>query len=344
MSKGPNRRVIQYLLKNRTELHDGDADGRTTLLIELEAVDGKASTFYMPGDHLGIYPENRKQLVDGLLLYCNDFDVNRKYQIFVRLNQTDDKNDSEDNWVLNEKLGITSLREALTRYLDITTPPTQQLLNLFAAHASDPTERTRLQMLATNSSKYEEWKALSYPNLLEVLKQFRSLILPIELLFTQLPPLQSRFYSISSSPLMSSSTRVDLTVAVVRYVTPSGVEHFGVCSNYLNQIPTGHSVYAFIRSAPNFRLPDDKSVPIIMVGPGSGIAPFRGFWQHRSKLIQIKREERNKFGKMTLFFGCRSPSMQLHSKEVKEMIDQGIISQCFVAYSRLPGQSKVSLK
>ena len=335
--------MTEYILKNRIELHDGDKDGRKTVLIELMSINEKNSTFYMPGDHLGVYPENRPEIVEGILEHLSEYDVDQEYQIFVRVNQMDDKNDSEEKWVPNEKFDLTSLREALTRYLDITTPPTQQLLALFAVNAKDLTESGRLQVLATDSSKYEEWKASSFPNLLEVLKEFKSLTLPIELILTQIPALQSRFYSISSSPLMSCSSNVDLTVAVVKYVTQSGVEHFGVCSNYLNRIEVGHSVYAFIRSAPNFRLPDDKSVPIIMVGPGSGIAPFRAFWQHRAQLINTKKEDRNRFGKMTLFFGCRSPSMQLHCKEVKEMVNQGIISQNFVAYSRIPGQSKVIL-
>ena len=296
----------------------------------------------MPGDHLGIYPENRKQIVDGLIEHLSEYNVDQEYQIFVRDTQIDDKADEEEKWVLNQKLSFASLREALTRYLDITTPPTQQILSLYAMNATNNDDRTRLQLLATDSSKYEQWKARTYPNLLEVLNEFRSVRLPIELILTQLPTLQSRFYSISSSPLMHSSSRIDLTVAVVKYITNAGVEHFGVCSNYLNQIPIGHSVYAFIRSAPNFRLPEDKTVPVIMVGPGSGIAPFRGFWQHRAKMIQMRREERKKIGKMTLFFGCRVPSMQLHSKEVQQMVDQGIINQSFVAYSRVPGQPKVS--
>ncbi|XP_054155441.1 nitric oxide synthase, salivary gland-like [Oppia nitens] len=339
LSKGPSRRVVEYRLTNRSELQEVDTtDGRTTVLVELDAVDGKAATFYMPGDHLGVYPENRKQLVDGIVKHYEDIiDVDQVYQIMLKV--MDDKGD-EEKWIPVEKLDMTSLREALTRYLDITTPPTQQLLNLFTMHTTDDNDKNRLKQLATDSTKYEEWKAHGFPNLLEVLEEFPSLKLPVELLVTQMPAIQSRFYSISSSPLMTSSAQVDLTVAVVQYTTCTGTKHYGVCSNYLNQIPIGHSVYGFIRSAPNFRLPDDKTVPIIMVGPGSGIAPFRGFWQHRVRLVNTKREERHKLGKMTLFFGCRTPSMQLHRKEVQQMIDDGIISQSFIAYSRVAGHPK----
>ncbi|CAG2103052.1 unnamed protein product, partial [Medioppia subpectinata] len=344
LSKGPSRQAIEYKMMNRVPLQDGEIDGRTTVLVELEAINARqTSTFYMPGDHLGVYPENRRELVDDILAhYSDDYNVDQEYSIFVRVNQMDDKNNGTEaeKWIPNEKLAITSLREALTRYMDVTTPPTQQLLTLFAVNATNPSDKARLKQLATDSARYEEWKASCFPNLLEVLNEFRSLRLPPELILTQLPPIQSRFYSISSSPLMSSSARIDLTVAVVKYVTHSGAQHYGVCSNYLNEIKSGHSVYGFIRSAPNFRLPDDRTAPIIMVGPGSGIAPFRGFWQHRSKLIETKREDRNKLSKMTLFFGCRSPSMQLHAKEVQMMVNNGIISQSFIAYSRVSGHSK----
>jgi nitric-oxide synthase len=343
LSKGTNRKVIHYKLKNRIQLHDGDKDGRTTILIELEAHDKNNASFYMPGDHLGIYPENRKEIVNGLLKHFSDQNVDQEYEIYVKINRIDDeKNDSEDKWVLHERLRVTSLREALTRYLDITTPPTQQLLSLFALNATNENDKRRLQTLANDSTKYEEWKAFQYPNLMEVLSEFQSVKPSFELLLTQLPALQSRFYSISSSPLMFSSSRIDLTIAVVKYTTQSGEKHFGVCSNYLNQIESGHSVYGFIRSAPNFRLPDDKSLPLILVGPGSGIAPFRAFWQHRAALTRRNKVEREKFGKMTLFFGCRTPLMQLHTKEIQEMVNQAIITQNFTAFSRVEGQSKVS--
>lgn len=125
---------------------------------------------------------------------------------------------------------------------------------------------------------------------------------------------------------------------MVQYTTATGSAHNGVCSNFLKNIPVGENVYGFIRSAPNFRLPKERDVPILMVGPGTGIAPFRAFWQHRAKMIGLNQAE---YGQMKLFFGCRYPSMQLYRREIESMQEEGIISEYHVAYSRKAGQAKV---
>lgn len=162
----------------------------------------------------------------------------------------------------------------------------------------------------------------------------------LEMVFTQLPLMQPRYYSISSSPLSNSAIQMDLTVAVVQYVTASGAPHRGVCSNFLQNIPLGQNVYGYVRSAPNFRLPKERDVPIIMVGPGTGIAPFRAFWEHRSKMKDLNQAE---YGEMKLFFGCRFPSMQLYRREIESMIENGIITDYYVAFSRKSGEPKVRL-
>lgn len=161
----------------------------------------------------------------------------------------------------------------------------------------------------------------------------------MEFIFTQLPLLKPRHYSISSSPLSHSSFQVELTVAVIQYNTESGARHYGVCSNFLNDIPIGHDVYAFIRSAPNFRMPKERKVPIIMIGPGTGIAPFRSFWEHRAKLKELNKDV--EYGKIKLFFGCRYPALQLYAKEIKEAMINNVIKEYHVAYSRQPDHPKV---
>lgn len=339
LSKG-NRKVVEYKLINRTQLHDDKVDGRTTILVELEAVDPKDAPYYLPGDHIGIYPENRTELVNEIIEHLPEYDADQNFKVLVKKHNLLDDNNDEGEWVPYERFSVVSLREALTRYLDITTPPTQQLLNLLQMRAEDEIDKRKLKLLSSDSNKYEDWKAMKYPNLLEILIEFPSVKFNLELIFTQLPVLQSRFYSISSSPLKVSPARIDLTIAVVTYTTYFGGKHYGVCSNFLFQTEIGNSVFGFIRSAPNFRIPDDNCVPIIMVGPGSGIAPFRAFWQHRE--IQMKMKDNEEFGKMTLFFGCRCPSMQLHSKEVLSMVNMNVITENYTAFSRIKGYNMVS--
>ncbi|OPJ70749.1 hypothetical protein AV530_000739 [Patagioenas fasciata monilis] len=129
---------------------------------------------------------------------------------------------------------------------------------------------------------YEDWKWFRCPTLLEVLEEFPSVGLPASLLLTQLPLLQPRYYSISSAPGPSPG-EIHLTVAVVTYHSENGQGplHYGVCSTWLARLQPGDTVPAFIRGAPSFRLPPDPEVPCVLVGPGTGVAPFRSFWQHR---------------------------------------------------------------
>ncbi|KAJ8968168.1 hypothetical protein NQ314_002425 [Rhamnusium bicolor] len=90
-------------------------------------------------------------------------------------------------------------------------------------------------------------------------------------------------------------------------------------------------------SAPTFHLPTDTTRPIILVGPGTGIAPFRAFWQHRNTQLR----EGQKLGKMWLFFGCRTSETDLYKDEKEDMLRIGILDRNFLALSREPNTSKV---
>lgn len=304
----------------------------------------KSDAYYQPGDHLAIYPSNETNLVNDLIARLLVDTNNTSNQQYVIRNNSG--NNEEDKWNLDDRMpSPISLREALSRYLDVTTPPSQKFLELCADFACSKKEENILRQLSCDQETYETWKAKYYPNLLEVLNEFPSVRLPLELIFTQVPLMQPRFYSISSSPLANSTIRIDLTVSLVQYQTAAGRQHFGVCSNFFNKVDLGQNVYGFIRHAPNFHLPKETNVPIIMVGPGTGIAPFRGFWQHLKMLATIKAPSATSAnGKMKLFFGCRSPSMQLYKTEIEAAIKEGAISKYFVAFSRKQGEPKVISK
>lgn len=85
-------------------------------------------------------------------------------------------------------------------------------------------------------------------------------------------------------------------------------------------------------------MPQDISKPVVLVGPGTGIAPFRAFWQHR--YTQIKNNQ--KAGKMWLFFGCRQKEMDLYREEKAEMVEKGVLGKVFLALSREPNIPKVT--
>ncbi|KAJ7387220.1 hypothetical protein OS493_004192 [Desmophyllum pertusum] len=148
----------------------------------------------------------------------------------------------------------------------------------------DPINRSssRPYVKSKGNNRYEDWKFESECNILDVLQEFPSLQVPADLLLTQLPLLQPRFYSISSSPDLFPG-EVHLTVAVVQFNKKDGKGpvHHGVCSTWLNSLQPGDKVPCYVRQAHTFHMPEDGTVPVIMVGPGTGIAPFRSFWQQR---------------------------------------------------------------
>ena len=172
--------------------------------------------------------------------------------------------------------------------------------------------------------------------LIDLLEASPACALPPNVYLEWLRPLRPRYYSISSSPLADARICA-VTVAVVDEPARSGRGAFkGTCSNYLKQQPPRNAIYAFTRSPQmTFRPPDDPAIPIIMVGPGTGIAPFRGFLQERAAL----KAKGAQLGKSLLFFGCRTPNEFIYQDELQAWADQGITAFC-TAFSRVEGQPK----
>ncbi|XP_053872816.1 nitric oxide synthase, endothelial [Malaclemys terrapin pileata] len=313
---------------------------RATILVRLDTA-GQPELQYLPGDHVGIFPANRPELVQELLERVEDPppDEEPVGVEFLETATSGGRASPKASWVPLSRLPPCTLRQALTFFLDITTPPSPQLLQLLATLAEDGAEREQLQRLSQDARQYEEWKWFRYPTLGQVLEQFPSLALPASLLLTQLPLLQPRYYSVSSAP-SAHPGQIHLTVAVLAYHSQDGQGplHFGVCSTWLAQLQEGDTVPAFIRGAPSFRLPQDPSVPCILVGPGTGIAPFRGFWQQR---LHDMETEGLRVGEMTLVFGCRCARLDhLYQQEVLEAQQKGALSRVLTAFSRDPDVPK----
>ena len=149
-----------------------------------------------------------------------------------------------------------------------------------------------------------------------------------------LPLMTPRYYSISSSPI-ADGTHCSITVAVVEGAarSGSGVYH-GVCSSHLARQAAGGTVQAFVKETKaGFRLPVDPAAPIVMIGPGTGLAPFRGFLRERAAL----KAQGRTLGPAMLFFGCRHPGHDfLYADELREHAYAGIVD-LYVAFSRHSG-------
>ena len=212
---------------------------------------------YEVGDVLGIQPQNSPEEVAAIIA-------------LLRAKPGDDI-DGPD--------GVRrSLETALLDACDITRV-SDEAVEVLASRARDLDESQRLQALAEGYPGAEPEGA----DLLELLQTFPSARPPLQELISALAPLQPRFYSIASSPKIAGAA-VHLTVATVRYEM-RGRRRSGVASGYLaDRVPPGGAVPIFVRKALDFRLPADDDAPLIMIGPGTGIAPFRAFLHERQAI------------------------------------------------------------
>lgn len=255
---------------------------------------------YRPGDALGILPENATELVDGIVAAFG--------------NRSEEPVPTPDGQ-------LKPLREALLTEYALTRPRTQ-LLELLAACATNSDEALYLKKLLEGDAD----EFLAAMDVLDVLVRFPSARPMLPDFVATLGKLQPRLYSISSA-LEKHPGEVHLTVGVVRYESQGKWFH-GVASNFLGvRSMPGDGVRVFIQPAHRFQLPADPQTPIIMVGPGTGIAPFRAFLEYR--------EATGAQGKNWLFFGNQYRNYDyLYAQELEGWKQSGLLTRLDLAFSR----------
>ncbi|MDV2476132.1 sulfite reductase subunit alpha [Rhodococcus zopfii] len=240
-------------------------------------------------------------------------------------------NDSELVRALLDTLGLDgtvvpagherTLTELLTYSYEITAPNIDLL--------EEVEKRTRNEELTYvlrhgDKSALDDW--LWGRDILDVLRLEPTPELAAEEFLSLLKPLQHRAYSISSSPYATEQS-VHLTVAAVRYGT-DGRERRGVCSTFLaDRVGENGTAGVFVTKNKAFRVPVDDTAPMIMVGPGTGIAPFRGFLQ--------ERRARGATGRNWLFFGDQRRACDyVYEDELTEFVESGVLTRLDLAFSR----------
>jgi sulfite reductase (NADPH) flavoprotein alpha-component len=255
---------------------------------------------YEVGDALGVYPENCPDLVEMILKAMGS--------------RGDDLVPARDGRIVYSY-------EALVKDYSITKI-SDRFAKLLADSASDPSEASTLQALLSNDPDgiFDNW------DVLDLLEQFPSARPSVPKMIEALSPLQPRLYSISSS-LKAHADEVQLTVGVVRY-SRAGRVRKGVASTFLAELlRPRQKVGIFVHPSKGFRLPADGNTPIIMVGPGTGVAPFRAFLEDRAAA--------GSKGKNWLFFGDQRRDYDfLYEEELEGYRKSGVLTRLDLAFSR----------
>jgi len=259
---------------------------------------------WSPGDALSVSPKNFPSDVEQLL------DLQGWTAIADRpLTLTPAPSESIPPCPVAAPVAPLTLRTLLTHHLDITAIPRRSFFALAAHLTDDATHRERLAEFADPRWIEELWDYTTRPrrSILEVLQEFGSVRIPLSRLLQLLPRMRPRQFSIASSAL-ASATRVELLVAIVRYRTVIRRTRLGVCTRYLADLRPGQDEVSVLFHRGSLALtPQHLRRPVVLIAPGTGVAPMRALLQHRllvSPQPQPQEEERECAN--TLIFGCRS--------------------------------------
>lgn len=278
---------------------NGEGSSKETRHIEL-SLEGSGLT-YEPGDVLGIFPENDPKLVDAIV--------------------EEMKWNAEEAVTVNKQGDTLPLKEALTTYFEITL-----LTKKIMQQAAEFTDNENLQHLVAVENINELKEYIDGRDLLDMLRDFGPWKATAQDVVSMLRKMLPRLYSIASS-IAAVPGEVHLTIGAVHYMA-HGRERHGVCSVYCaERRPEGSTLAVFTQANKHFNLPESGEKDIIMVGPGTGIAPFRSFIQERA----VTKAP----GRSWLFFGDQHSSTDfLYQDELEQYQKDGVLTKLDAAFSR----------
>jgi sulfite reductase (NADPH) flavoprotein alpha-component len=281
-------------LKERVLLN-GKGSAKETIHLEFD-LEG-SGLVYETGDALAVIPNNAEDVVDGILK-ATGLDADSPVTL---------------------KDGDFTLRQALTSQLDVTA-----LSKPVLTRYNEMAQSKKLEAIISDKAQLGDY--IFGRDVIDLVTDFPTEGLTADGLAAILRKLPPRLYSIASSP-KAHPGEVHLTVGVVRYDS-QGRERKGVCSTFLaDRIEEGENAEVFVTPNKNFKLPKDPSTPVIMIGPGTGIAPFRAFVEERKAI--------GSEGKNWLFFGDQHYLTDfLYQTEWQDYLADGLLTKLDLAFSR----------
>ncbi|MEN1678196.1 MAG: sulfite reductase subunit alpha [Planctomycetota bacterium] len=275
---------------------NGEGSAKHTVHVEVDLPDDRLK--YKVGDSLGVYPHNDPGLVTQI-------------QYALRAHGTEH---------VVAPHGIEAPLSDALRFTANLKDVSDDLIELVAASAKDADEKATVEALL------EDDDALENADVLDVLKMAPSAIVDVKKFSQALRKLQPRLYSIASSP-KAHPGQVHLTIAKVMYTVKDRVRLGVASSMFADRLKPGDTALSYVHAAPDFTVPEDASAPMIMVGPGTGVAPFRAFLEERAATESP--------GKNWLFFGDQHEKTDyLYGDEFAQMKKSGVLSRLSLAFSR----------
>ena len=305
---------------------------------------------YGPGDVLTIFPKNASEDVDQLLQHM-------RWTGFADepIHFTPTRSIVERACYPSPPISLsgsrTTLRTLLTEHLDLTAIPRRSFFSLIAHFTDDQFHKDRLLEFTKPEYIDELYDYTTRPrrSILEVFQEFESVKIPWQWAANILPQLRGRQFSIASGGQLKrspdGSARFELLVAIVKYKTVIKKIREGVCTRYLAHLPTGTKLCVGLQKGCLAITKAEAQRPVIMIGPGTGVAPMRSFIWERLQWAQEHSSEKDqnaethivdpaRIGHSTLFFGCRSQVTDYFYQDEWQDLRQRMALSVLPAFSR----------
>jgi sulfite reductase alpha subunit-like flavoprotein len=325
----------KFPLQIDNDTSEASRNGKRVIELSLSLPDDQ-SWEYQPGDSLGLIVANTSESVDFVLnMLQSNHGVSPSQKICI---------DSV----------VSTVEELVKEKMDLCTVlKSRKILLALSKICTDPRDKAILELLSSKTTQgndlMETFVHAQRRSVVDILREFPSCQgVTLENLVSILPPIPPRYYSVSSSPLDGKGKKLTVAFSVVDYLTPSLLDSDGAevglrrihglatshiesfCSPFLSSTSgnvASRTLKIFPKPTEDFHLPADPSIPLVLIGPGTGIAPFVGFLAHRQAQCTN--------GSVDVFFGCRHADHDfLYKDELVAFEKAGVINQLNVAFSR----------